>query len=152
MDGIAHFFSPDRNIWYQPFWTFADSLELSVLSIKLNLFNILFTKRDFVATLELHPESVSLTVVLLDVLCFPESHLSNPNTIKYYANARSNYARTDYSWSRCILHHVSGGQSPASRFRYPDTDRGQSMWDLCWRITGTGFSQGIWVPPPVLFN
>ena len=65
--------------------------------IKLNLFHILCTKRDFIATLELRPESVFLTVFLFDILWFPVSHLPNPNTIKYYTSVRSNYVRTDYS-------------------------------------------------------
>jgi len=64
---------------------------------KLNLFYILCTKRDFISTSELHPERASLTAALFGVLWFPVSHLSNPHTIKYYINTRSNYARTDYS-------------------------------------------------------
>lgn len=43
----------------------------------------------------------------------------------------------------------SGGQSPASRFRYPDTGRGQSVWDLCWRKKLWGrFLSGHFGPPP----
>jgi hypothetical protein len=155
MGGIAHFFPSACNIWYQPFWTFGISLEFCLFFIKLNLFHILCTKRDFVATLELRHERACLTVVLFDVLYFPVSHLSNLNTIKYYTSARSNYARTDYSWSHFMLRHISGVQSPGSRFRYPDTGRGQRMWDLCWRKKHWDrFLSGHFgpPPPPILFN